>query len=234
MLFKSPLVRGTLLRRYKRFLADVMLEDGREVTTHCANSGAMTGLNLPGTPVWLEPVAGPTRKLGFGWRLVELDDGRFVGIDASLPNRLVAEALARGGIPRLAGYARVRPEVRYGEASRVDFVLSGEGRPDAFLEVKNVHFQRQPGLAEFPDAATARGARHLRELAAVASAGGRAVMLYVVQRADCTALRLAADRDPIYAAASSAARAAGVEVLAHAVRIDPTGIWLDRELPFEG
>ena len=160
--------------------------------------------------------------------------GGFVGIDASLPNRLVAEALARGGIPRLAGYARVRPEVRYGEASRVDFVLSGEGRPDAFLEVKNVHFQRQPGLAEFPDAATARGARHLRELAAMASAGERAVMLYVVQRADCTALRLAADRDPIYAAASSAARAAGVEVLAHAVRIGPTGIWLDRELPFEG
>lgn len=234
MLFKTPLVRGTLLRRYKRFLADVMLEDGREVTTHCANSGAMTGLNQPGTTVWLEPMEGPKRKLGFAWRLVELDGAGFVGIDASLPNRLVAEALAAGAIPRLAGYARVRPEVRYGEASRVDFVLSGEGRPDAYLEVKNVHFQRQRGLAEFPDAATARGVRHLRELAAVAAAGHRAAMLYVVQRADCASLRLAADRDPAYAAASSAARTAGVEILAHAVRIDPTGIWIDRELPFEG
>ncbi|MFO1143250.1 MAG: DNA/RNA nuclease SfsA [Amaricoccus sp.] len=152
----------------------------------------------------------------------------------SLPNRLVAEALAAGGVPRLAGYARVRPEVRYGAASRVDFVLSAEGRADAYVEVKNVHFQRRPGLAEFPDAATARGARHLRELAAVAAAGQRAALLYVVQRTDCTALRLAADRDPVYAAASAAARALGVEVLAHAVRIGPAGIWLDRELPFEG
>ena len=234
MLFARPLVRGTLLRRYKRFLADVMLQDGREVTTHCANSGAMSGLNAPGTTVWLEPVSGPKRKLAFAWRLVELDPGRFVGIDASLPNRLVAEALAADGIPALAGYETVRPEVRYGAASRVDFVLSAPGRPEAYLEVKNVHFQRQPNLAEFPDSATARGARHLRELAAMAAAGHRAVMLYVVQRSDCAALRLAADRDPAYAAAAAAARAAGVEVLAHAVRIDPTGIWLDRRLPFNG
>ena len=128
MRFASPLIRGTLVRRYKRFLADVMLEDGREVTAHCANPGAMLGLNAAGTRVWLEPVGDPRRKLGFAWRLVELEGGHFAGIDATLPNRLVAEALAEGAIPRLAGYASVRPEVRYGTRSRIDFLLSGSGR----------------------------------------------------------------------------------------------------------
>jgi sugar fermentation stimulation protein A len=231
MRFASPLIRGTLQRRYKRFLADVMLEDGREVTAHCANPGAMLGLNAPGTPVWLEPTSGGRRKLGHAWRLVELDGGHFAGIDSSLPNRLVAEALAKGRIPALAGYDRVRPEVRYGTRSRVDFLLGGDGLPDAWVEVKNVHLSRGGGLAEFPDSVTARGARHLGELATMAAAGQRAVMLYVVQRTDCARLALADDLDPAYAAAAAAARAAGVEMLAHATRIDPTGVWLDWPLP---
>jgi sugar fermentation stimulation protein A len=233
MLFAEPLVRGTLLRRYKRFLADVMLEDGREVTAHCANPGAMLGLNSPGSAVWLEPSADPRRKLGFAWRLVELGGGHFAGIDTGLPNRLVAEALAAGGIPGLAGYAAVRPEVRYGTGSRVDFVLSGPGRADAYVEVKNVHLRRDGAAAEFPDSVTARGARHLRELAAIAAGGQRAVMLYVVQRTDCDVCRVAADIDPAYAAAFAQARAGGVEVLAHAARIGPEGVWLDRAMPFE-
>jgi sugar fermentation stimulation protein A len=231
MRFASPLIRGTLLRRYKRFLADVMLEDGREVTVHCANPGAMLGLNAPGLAVWCEPNDAPGRKLGHAWRLVELDGGHFAGIDASLPNRLVAEALAEARIPALAGYATVRPEVRYGTRSRVDFLLAGPGRPDAYVEVKNVHLRRDADWAEFPDSVTARGARHLRELGLVAAAGHRAVMLYVVQRTDCTRLRLAADIDPAYAAAAAEARAAGVEVLAHATRITPDGVWLDAPLP---
>jgi sugar fermentation stimulation protein A len=231
MRFSRPLVRGTLLRRYKRFLADVMLEDGREVTAHCANPGAMLGLNAPGLAVWLEPTDDPRRKLGHAWRLVELDAGRFAGIDAGLPNRLVAEALAEGRIPGLAGYAGVRPEVRYGTGSRVDFLLTGPGLPDAYVEVKNVHLRREGDWAEFPDSVTARGARHLAELAAMAAAGRRAVMLYVVQRTDCARFRLAADIDPAYARAAAAARAAGVEALAHATRIDPAGVWLDRPLP---
>jgi sugar fermentation stimulation protein A len=234
MRFATPLVRGTLVRRYKRFLADVMLEDGREVTAHCANPGAMLGLNAPGTIVWLEASSDPRRKLGFAWRLVELGDGHFAGIDTGLPNRLVAEALAAGTIPALAGYGSVRPEVRYGSASRVDFLLSGGGLPDAYLEVKNVHLRREGDWAEFPDSVTVRGARHLRELAGVAAAGHRAVLLYVVQRTDCTRLRLAADLDPGYAAAAAEARAAGVEALAHGTRIDPGGVRLDRALPFAG
>jgi sugar fermentation stimulation protein A len=233
MRFASPLVRGTLLRRYKRFLADVMLDDGREVTVHCANPGAMLGLNAPGTRVWVEPAEGAGRKLAFGWRLVEVGDGHFAGIDASLPNRLVAEALAADAVPELAGYATVRPEVRYGTRSRVDFLLTGPERPDAYVEVKNVHFRREDDWAEFPDSVTARGARHLDELSAMVAAGHRAVMLYVVQRTDCARFRLAGDLDPAYARAYAAARAAGVEAIAHACRIDREGVWIDRALPME-
>ncbi len=233
MRFANPLIRGTLLRRYKRFLADVSLEDGREVTAHCANPGAMLGLNAPGTTVWLEATGDPKRKLGFAWRLVEFEDGHFAGIDTTLPNRLVAEAMAEGRITGLAGYGSIRPEVRYGANSRVDFLLSGAGRPDAWVEVKNAHLRRTGHLAEFPDSVTARGAKHLRELAAMAVAGQRAVMLYVVQRTDCTRFRVAADLDPAYAAAFAAAQAVGVEALAHATRIDREGVWLGEPLPVE-
>jgi sugar fermentation stimulation protein A len=234
MQFARPLVRGVLVRRYKRFLADVMLEDGREVTAHCANPGAMLGLNAPGQTVWLEPNDDPRRKLRFAWRLVELGGGHFAGIDTAAPNRIVAEALAAGAVPALAAYRAIRPEVRYGTASRVDFLATSPGLPDAFVEVKNVHLRRAGDWAEFPDCVTARGAKHLRELAAVAQAGARAVMLYVVQRTDCGRVRLAEDLDPTYAASFRAARAAGVEAIAHATRIDLRGLRLDRALPFEG
>jgi sugar fermentation stimulation protein A len=229
--FARPLVRGTLVRRYKRFLADVMLEDGREVTAHCANPGAMLGLNMPGLTVWLEPTDAPGRKLGFGWRLVEFDGGHFAGIDTGLPNRIVAEALAVGAVPALAGYTAFRPEVRYGTRSRVDFLATGPGLRDAYVEVKNVHLRREGDWAEFPDSVTARGAKHLGELAAMVAAGHRAVMLYVVQRTDCRAMRLAADLDPAYAAAWVAARAAGVEAVAHGVALSPAGIRLSGPLP---
>jgi len=231
--FARPLVRGRLLRRYKRFLADVMLDDGREVTAHCANPGAMLGLGAPGLTVWLEPRDGPGLKLAFAWRLVELDDGGFVGIDASLPNRVVGEALRAGLVPALCGYSSIRPEMRYGRASRVDFLAEAPGLPPAYVEVKNVHLRREAGLAEFPDCVTARGARHLEELAAMAGQGARAVMLYLVQRTDCERMRLAADLDPAYARAFALARAAGVEAIAHGTRIDTTGVTFGPELPFE-
>ncbi|MEM8572608.1 MAG: DNA/RNA nuclease SfsA [Pseudomonadota bacterium] len=231
MEFATPLIRGTLLRRYKRFLADILLEDGSEVTAHCANPGALMGLNAPGLRVWLERAQNPKRKLPYSWRLVELPEGGMAGIDTSLPNKLVAEALAEGRIAELAGYAQYRPEVRYSTNSRVDFLATAEGRPDAYVEVKNVHLRRESDWAEFPDCVTARGTKHLHDLSEMVAQGHRAVMLYVIQRTDCARFRLAADLDPAYARAFEQATCAGVEALAYACDITTTGIRLAHRLP---
>jgi sugar fermentation stimulation protein A len=233
MRFQTPLVPGRLIRRYNRFLADVQLEDGREVTAHCPNPGSMMGLGDPGLRIWLEPNEDPKRKLKYGWRLVELGTGHMAGIDTNVPNRLVFEALSAGRIPALSGYDQIRPEQRYGENSRIDFLLSAPGRPDAYVEVKNVHLRRDGDWAEFPDCVTARGAKHLAELSRIAEAGGRAVMLYVVQRTDCTRFRLAPDLDRAYAVAFDAARDRGVEMMCHATRIDTRGIVLAGPLPVD-
>ncbi len=231
MRFPTPLVPARLLRRYKRFLADAQLESGEEVTAHCANPGAMTGLAEPGMRIWLERSDNPRRKLRWSWKLVELEGGNFAGIDTVLPNRVVKEALQRRAIPELAPWPDLRSEVKYGERSRVDFLLSGPGRADLYLEVKNAHLSRAPGLAEFPDARTERGRRHLEELSAMVRAGHRAMMLFVVQRTDCTRFALAGDIDPAYAQAFAQARKAGVGVLCHETRIDTSGITLGRRLP---
>lgn len=228
MRFQTPLVPARLVRRYKRFLADMALEDGRAVTAHCPNPGSMMGLAEPGMRCWLEPNDDPARKLKYGWRLVELGGGHMAGIDTSVPNRVVGEALRAGAVSELAGFEQVRAEVRYGTRSRVDFLLSGGG-PEAYVEVKNVHLRRHGDLAEFPDAVTARGARHLAELARVAAAGHRAVMLYLVQRTDCARFGLAGDIDPTYARAFAAA--AGVKVLVFGTRIDTDGVTLGARLP---
>lgn len=232
MRFPEPLRPATLIRRYKRFLADARLPDGNEVTLHCPNPGAMLGLAEPGMRIWLKTGRG---KLKYGWVLTELPSGAMVGIDTTLPNRLVAEALRADRIPELAGYGEIRPEVPYGENSRVDFRLSNaarpDGRPDCYLEVKNVHLSRRPGLAEFPDCVTARGAKHLRELAIQAQAGQRAVMLFLVQRPDCREFRLAADCDPGYWAAFHEARKAGIEALCYACDVTLQGIALAQPLP---
>lgn len=229
--FDAPLIRGTLVQRHKRFLADVTLDDGREVTAHCANPGAMTGVGQPGDTVWLEPNDDPKRKLKFSWKLTEAPGGHWIGIDTGVPNRIVLEALRARAIPAVAMYSGIRPEVKYGDRSRVDFLLTEPGLPDLFLEVKNVHLRRAGTVAEFPDCVTARGAKHLAELAAVAGQGARAMMLYVVQRTDCASVDLAADIDPGYAAAYDAARAAGVEAIAHATHIDRAGIRLTGPVP---
>ena len=229
MRFATPLVPARLIRRYKRFLADVRLEDGREVTAHCANPGSMMGLAEPGTKIWLEPNDDPKKKLKFGWRLVDHENGHFTGVDTGLPNRMLKAALMAGQVPGLTGHDLVRPEVNYGAGSRIDFLLSGGG-PDTYVEVKSVTLSRTPGLAEFPDSVTARGAKHLAELAQVAAQGHRAVMLYLVQRTDCAAVTLAADLDPAYARAFTAAR--GVEVLAFSCAISPQEVTLGAALPF--
>jgi sugar fermentation stimulation protein A len=222
MRFTAPLVPATLLRRYKRFLADVALPSGETVTAHCANPGSMIGLAAPGAPVWLSRSDNPKRKLAHSWELVEVDLGsgaELVGINTTNPNALAAEAIAAGLIPELAGYGSVRREVKYGKNSRVDFLLEEFGRPPCYLEVKNVHLMRRRGLAEFPDAVTKRGAKHLVELADMKAAGARAVMLFLVQIASAERFALARDIDPAYGAQFDLARAQGVEALARRCRL---------------
>ncbi|WP_299860554.1 DNA/RNA nuclease SfsA [uncultured Roseobacter sp.] len=227
MRFQTDLVPARLTRRYKRFLADCVLEEtDAEITAHCANPGSMMGLAEPGTRVWLEPNDDPKKKLKYGWRLVDHENGHFTGVDTSLPNRALKSALQSRAIAPLSAYETVRPEVKYGENSRIDFLLSAPGLPDAYVEVKSVTLSRQPGQAEFPDSVTARGTKHLQELAQMAAAGHRAIMLYLVQRTDCHDFTLAADIDPAYAAAYRDARQAGVETLCYGTNISPAGVEL--------
>lgn len=231
MQFPDPLIRGRLLRRYKRFLADVVLEDGTEITAHCANPGSMMGLAAPESIVWLSPSNNPARKLKYSWELVDVE-GALVGINTGRANALVGEALEAGQIAEVAGYAGLRREVRYGTNSRVDFLLEDAGKPPCYLEVKSVTLARQAGLAEFPDAVTARGAKHLAELAAMAREGARAVLFYLVQRDDCERVAVASDIDPAYAAALESAEKQGVEVMCYRCTLSPEGIAVDRPLPF--
>ena len=235
MLFPAPLVRGALVRRYKRFLADVDLDPGGRVVAHCPNPGSMAGLAEPGAEVWLSPAASPKRKLRWTWELVrDADTGSLVGINTGRANAVVEEALPTGRVEPSLARPSIRREVRYGAGSRVDFLLTGDDGRRCFLEVKSVTLRRSaaaPHIGEFPDAVTARGARHLRELAAVRAGGDRSVLLYLVQRGDCEAVRLAADIDPAYAAAAGAAQAAGVEFHAVDCRVTPEEIAVRRPLP---
>jgi sugar fermentation stimulation protein A len=227
MRFASPLIPATLVKRYKRFLADVVLPSGEEITVHCANPGAMTGLNAAGARVWLSRSDNPKRKLAHSWELIEVDLGgglELVGINTAHPNALAAEAIAAGAIPELAGYVSLRREVKYGRNSRVDFLLEDAARPSCYVEIKNVHLMRRAGLAEFPDAVTKRGAKHLDELADMVAAGNRAVMLYLVQIGSARQFALARDIDPGYAAAFDRARAGGVEAIAYRCGITCEGI----------
>lgn len=231
MRFSEPLLPARLIRRYKRFLADVVLPDGSETTVHCANPGAMLGLAEPGAEIWLSRDAKPTRKLPYSWELVRVGD-HLVGINTRHPNRLVEEAIGTGGIVELAGYTGLRREVRYGRNSRIDILLESPDRPPCFVEVKNVHLRRGTA-AEFPDCVTARGAKHLAELTDKVAEGVRAVMVYLVQRADCDRFRIAADIDPGYARALARARACGVEAICYACNVTTEAIELAGSLPLE-
>ena len=233
MRFPTPLVPARLIRRHKRFLADVVLEDsGHEVVAHCPNPGAMLGLDEPGMRVWLEPNDDPRKKLKYGWRLAEVEGGHLAGIDTGVPNRVVREALEARRVPGLGAYDTVRAEVKYGQKSRVDFLLSGAGQRDVYVEVKNAHLRRTGDLAEFPDCVTDRGARHLEELAGMVAEGHRAVMLYLVQRTDCARFSLARDLDPAYGAAFDRARAAGVEAMVFGTEITIESVSLGPAMPF--
>jgi len=224
-----PLIPGRLVRRYKRFLADIALDDGGEVTVHCPNPGRMIGLDAPGSRVWLSRSANAKRKLPLTLELVEAD-GSLVGINTMHPNRLVEEALHAGKIAELSGYEVIRREVGYDQRSRIDLLLTKPGRPDCYVEVKNVHLKLR-SMAAFPDTVTARGARHLEALRRQVERGARAVLVYVVQRTDCAAFAVAEDIDPVYARAFRAALAGGVESLCRACTINLDQIELALPLP---
>lgn len=220
-----------MLRRYKRFLADVLLDTGEEVTAHCANPGAMLGLVEAGRRVRLARATAPGRKLAYSWEFVEAGPegapAQWIGVNTLRPNALVAEALALDQLPPLSGYDQVRREVRYGRASRVDFLLESEGRPPCYLEVKNCHLMREPGFAEFPDCVAARSARHMDELAEMAAAGARAALVVVIQMG-ADRFDVARDIDPAFDRAFRAAREAGVETYAYSCRITPDEVVIDR------
>lgn len=237
MRFPSPLIRGRLLRRYKRFLADVELDSGEVVTATCPNTGSMIGLTHPGSVVWLSESDSPTRKYRHTWEMVEADLGQgsyLVGINTSRPNALVAEAIEAGVIENLCGYPELRREVKYGQNSRIDILLDCATKGRCYVEIKNVHMMRKAGLAEFPDSVTQRGAKHLGELAGVVREGHRAVMLFLIQRADAVSLDIARDIDPAYDEAFKAARAAGVEMLAYRCRLSPEEIAVEKAVTIVG
>ena len=222
MKFSSPLLHGRLVKRYNRFLADVVLDTGEAITASCPNTGSMMGLTTPGLAVWVSHNDSPTRKYRHTLELVEVPapEGKaksgptLVGINTGLPNRIVTEAISAGKIAPLVGYAALRGEVKYGVNSRIDILLQDPAKGLCYVEIKNVHLLRQPGLAEFPDSVTARGAKHLDEMANMVAAGHRAVMVYLVQRADAKRFSLAGDIDPAYVEAFTRATRAGVEAIA--------------------
>ena len=234
MRFEPALIPATLARRYKRFLADVVLDNGDVTTVHVANPGAMTGLDRPLSRIWLSDSGNPLRKYRCTWEMVETDLGsgpELVGVNTGQPHQLAAEAIAAGLIPELRNYPSIRREVKYGEKSRIDFLLEGAERGACYLEIKNVHLMRQPGLAEFPDCVTERGARHMRELAQMRAKGARAVLLFVIQIPSANRFAVARDIDPAYGAAFDQARAAGVEMLAWRCNVNLRGIDMAAPVP---
>jgi sugar fermentation stimulation protein A len=232
MEFVSPLIPCTLLRRYKRFLADVRFDSGEEATVHCPNPGSMLGCATAGWRARVSDSGNPARKLRHTLEMIH--NGRvWIGVNPAFANGLAAEGIRAGLVPELAGYAALRREAAWGEGTRFDFLLSGS-RGECYVEVKSVTLVTEDGMSAFPDAVTARGARHIRELLAARAAGHRAVLLFVVQRSDgLKGFRAAAEIDPVYAEALRQAHAAGLEVYAHLADVRPEGIALTAtRLPF--
>ncbi len=230
MIFSTPLYPGRLIKRYKRFLADIELEDGTFITAHCPNSGAMQGLTLPKTPVWVSLSSNSSRKLPYTWQMVQIE-GTFVGMNTSNPNRLVEEAIKAKVIPELQGYQTLRREVPYGKNSRIDFLLESPSHKLTYVEVKNVHLKRGQ-IAAFPSSVTTRGAKHMRELSDMVRQGHEAYVVYVVQRNDCEGFEIATDIDPIYGQETLRAYETGVKPLVYACEVTPKAITITHSLTF--
>lgn len=233
MEYSPALTPATLLRRYKRFLADVELASGQIITVHTPNTGAMTGCADPGSRVFLRKVDNPKRKYPFSWEMTENLQGVMVGVHTGITNTLVKEGILCGVINELQGYCDIRQEVKYGEeGSRIDLLLQGneDGR-DCYVEIKNVTTCDEQGYGYFPDAVSSRASKHLRELMGVAAEGGRAVIFFCVQRGDVQRVRPADEIDPLYGKLLRQAVAAGVEALAYRARVTPAEVRLDTPLP---
>ena len=231
MKFAEPLTEGVLVKRYKRFLADVLLADGSIVTVHTPNTGSMKGCCLPGSRVWLRDSGNTARKYPLSWELVEARPGVIVGINTGCTNDLVEEATKAGVVAELQDYANIRREVRYGvENSRIDLLLENGDGERCFVEVKNVTMV-EGHVAYFPDAVSIRGTKHLRELAEVVRQGGRGVIFFCVQRRDATEVRPADQIDPVYGETLRAVKAQGVDAIAYAAEVSPEGVSLVRSLP---
>ncbi len=228
MKFKTPLIKAVLIKRYKRFLADVLLPDNSQITVHCPNPGAMLGVNHPGSNVWISDSNNPKRKLRYTLELIEIPCGTLVGINTNMPNKICEELVSSREFPIFGPYETLRREVKYGENSRIDLLLEGHKIPKTYVEVKSITMQRQSGFHEFPDGITERGRKHLVELARMVESGNRAIMLYLVQRNDGDDFSLARDIDPLYGAAFDDAVAKGVEALAIRCKISTTEIIADR------
>jgi sugar fermentation stimulation protein A len=232
--FSSDLIPATLIRRYKRFLADVTLVGkDKVITVHTPNTGTMLGCAEPGSRVWLQDSGNPARKYRLGWELSTSETGALIGVNTHLANQLVREGIESGVIAELQGYESLRREVRYGqESSRIDVLLQHTARPACYIEVKNVTLVRGEGVAAFPDAVSQRGTKHLRELTNLVEQGYRAVLLFCVQRADAKVVEPARDIDPVYADTLRTAVNGGVEVLAYRAQVTTSAITLQTRLPF--
>ena len=232
MEFPNPLIRGRLIKRYKRFLADVELDSGDIVTAHCANSGSMLCVQEPNSEVWLSPAENPDRKLRYTWELIKIDK-TLVGINTALPNVIVKEAITAGKIPELEGYTSLRREVKYGQNSRIDILLEDPTLSNCYVEVKSVTLKRDSKKScpvEFPDSVTVRGTKHLIELSNMVAQGYRSVIFYLVQRQDVDTFTIAADIDPAYKAALDEAIKVGVEVLCYRCNINTKKIEVSKSL----
>jgi sugar fermentation stimulation protein A len=223
------LIRGRLVRRYQRFLADVILDDGRAVTAHCPNSGRMTGCSQPGQPVFLSYQDDPKRKFKYRWELIEMPTS-LVGVNTMVPNRLVADALRTGQVAAFEAYTDVFSEVTVNAHTRLDLKLAAPGLPDCYIEIKNCTLV-EGDWAMFPDAPTTRGQKHLRALTALKGSGKRAVIFFLIQRTDARFFKPADGVDPEYGRQLRQAVAQGVEIMAYDTDIDLKKICLGRPLP---
>jgi sugar fermentation stimulation protein A len=229
--FSKPLIPGILLKRYKRFLADIKLDSGEFITAHCPNSGSMKTCKEPGWKVLVSESDNPKRKLKYTWEMVH--NGKcWIGINTQVPNKIASEAILNGTIPELSGYSDLKNEVKYGKNSRIDILLSG-GKPDCYVEVKNVTLVEEDGYYKFPDAVTERGKKHLYEMLDMIKSGKRAVMLYVIQRSDGTIFKPAYDIDPVYGKSLKEVHQQGIEILAYRADVTPERIELTTQLEFE-